>query len=99
MFSVKASEECFLQYTSKQRGKYMKFFKTLGLIIAFVTSLNTTQVVSQSALDEILSEGVLKVGTTGDWNPMTVRDTATNTYVGYDIDIITELAKDLGVEL
>ena len=59
----------------------MKFLNKLGIITAFVTSLNATQALSQSALDEILSEGVLKVGTTGDWNPMSVRDTATNTYV------------------
>ena len=49
------------------------------------------------ALQEILSGGVLKVGTTGDWNPMTMKDVATNTYTGYDIDVMTELAKDLGV--
>ncbi|MEM8916458.1 MAG: ABC transporter substrate-binding protein, partial [Pseudomonadota bacterium] len=41
----------------------------------------------------------LKVGTTGDWNPMTMRDPATNSYTGYDIDVMTELANDLGVEL
>ncbi len=51
------------------------------------------------ALKEILSGGVLKVGTTGDWNPMTMKDPATNSYTGYDIDVMTELAKDLGVEV
>ena len=45
---------------------------------------------AQSALNEILSGGVLKVGTTGDWNPMSVRDPATNSYKGFDIDIMTE---------
>lgn len=55
--------------------------------------------IAQSALNEILSSGVLKVGTTGDWNPMTVRDPATNSYKGFDIDIMNELAKDLGVEV
>jgi cyclohexadienyl dehydratase len=54
---------------------------------------------AQSALNEILNSGVLKVGTTGDWNPMTVRDPATNSYKGFDIDIMTELATDLGVEV
>ena len=54
---------------------------------------------AQSALNQILSDGVLKVGTTGDWNPMTVRDPATNSYKGFDIDIMTELATDLGVEV
>ncbi len=51
------------------------------------------------ALKEILNDGVLKVGTTGDWNPMTMKDPATNSYTGYDIDVMTELAKDLGVEV
>ncbi len=54
---------------------------------------------AQSALHEILDTGVLKVGTTGDWNPMTVRDPATNAYKGFDIDVMTELATDLGVEV
>ena len=54
---------------------------------------------AQSALQDILSSGVLKVGTTGDWNPMTMRDPATNNYEGYDIDVMTELANDLGVEV
>ena len=54
---------------------------------------------AQSALQEILSSGVLKVGTTGDWNPMTMRNPADNSYTGYDIDVMTELAKDLGVKV
>jgi cyclohexadienyl dehydratase len=54
---------------------------------------------AQSALNEILDTGVLKVGTTGDWNPMTVRDPATNAYKGFDIDVMSELASDLGVEV
>jgi len=54
---------------------------------------------AQNTLQDILSGGVLKVGTTGDWNPMTVKDPATNTYTGYDIDVMTELAKDLDVKV
>ena len=52
---------------------------------------------AQSALNDILNTGVLKVGTTGDWNPMTMKDVTNNTYTGYDIDVMNELAKDLGV--
>ena len=33
---------------------------------------------ADSVLDDILAEGKLKVGTTGDWNPMTIKDPATN---------------------
>ncbi|MGB0866797.1 MAG: transporter substrate-binding domain-containing protein, partial [Granulosicoccaceae bacterium] len=52
-----------------------------------------------SRLNEILDSGTLKVGTTGDWNPMSIKDPRTNSYKGFDIDLMTELAKDLGVEL
>jgi len=44
---------------------------------------------ADSVLNDILSEGKLKVGTTGDWNPMSIKDPATNTYKGYDIDVMT----------
>jgi len=77
----------------------MKLMKTLGLAIGFAATLMAGTAQAQSALNEILSEGVLKVGTTGDWNPMSVRDPATNSYKGYDIDVMTQLASDLGVEL
>lgn len=73
------------------------FFKTAA--VAAMGLALSGAAYAQSALQEILSEGVLKVGTTGDWNPMSVRDPATNSYVGFDIDIMTELAADLGVEV
>lgn len=75
----------------------MKFFKIAAT--AAIMAVSAVQAHAQSALNDILSEGVLKVGTTGDWNPMTMRDVATNTYEGYDIDVMTALAADLGVEV
>lgn len=54
---------------------------------------------AESALKDILNSGELKVGTTGDWNPMTMKNPATNSYTGYDIDVMTELAKDMGVKV
>jgi len=73
------------------------FMKTIAAAAIGVALAGAAQ--AQSALSEILESGVLKVGTTGDWNPMSVRDPATNSYKGFDIDIMTELAKDLGVEV
>ena len=52
-----------------------------------------------SSLDKILTNGELRVGTTGDWDPMTIKDPSTNTYKGFDIDVMRELAKDMGVKL
>ncbi|MCK0171816.1 transporter substrate-binding domain-containing protein [Aliiroseovarius sp. S1123] len=76
----------------------MNFLRTLGAGLLALATL-TGAATAQSALNEILSGGVLKVGTTGDWNPMSVRDPATEGYKGYDIDVMTELAKDLEVKL
>lgn len=75
--------------------------KTLVKMLVAVAALTVTTVQAQadSALQAILGDGVLKVGTTGDWNPMTMKSPATNGYTGYDIDVMTELAKDLGVEV
>lgn len=75
----------------------MKLFKIAAATLVLAAS--SVQATAQSALSEILSNGVLKVGTTGDWNPMTMRDVATNSYTGYDIDVMTQLAADLGVEV
>ena len=75
----------------------MRFLQVISaaLLISFAAS----QAQAQSALHDILNDGVLKVGTTGDWNPMTMKDPATNSYTGYDIDVMTALAEDLGVKL
>jgi len=54
---------------------------------------------AESRLNQILSSGELRVGTTGDWNPMSIKDPATNKYKGFDIDVMNELAKDIGVKV
>ncbi len=76
----------------------MKQFLKIAAVAAVGIALSTAAQ-AQSALNEILDSGVLKVGTTGDWNPMSLRDPATNSYKGFDIDIMNELASDLGVEV
>ena len=75
----------------------MKLFKIVPLCLTLMTVAVCAR--AESVLQDVLSNGVLKVGTTGDWNPMTMKDTATNSYTGYDIDVMTELAKDLDVKL
>ncbi len=75
----------------------MTFLKAAIAALSLVAF--TAQANAASSLKNILDSGTLKVGTTGDWNPMTMKDVATNSYTGYDIDVMTELAKDLGVEV
>lgn len=52
-----------------------------------------------SLLDKIQSQGVLRVGTTGDYYPMTFREVGEDEFIGHQIDAARELAKDLGVEV
>ena len=59
----------------------------------------TTSAQAASKLDAIKKSGELRVGTTGDWDPMSMKDPATNKYKGFDIDVMNELAKDMGVKV
>src|SRR5210317_1935122 len=70
-----------------------KFILTLMItVLAFSAS-------AESRLNKILKSGELRVGTTGDWDPMSMKDPATNQYKGFDIDVSSELAKDMGVKV
>jgi cyclohexadienyl dehydratase len=55
--------------------------------------------VKRSTLQTILERGTIKVGTTGDFNPMSFKDPATGDYAGHDIEMIKQLAADMGVEV
>lgn len=81
-----------------------KFIGALGAMIAglglwFANSPIQAQTVQSSHLTKILQTGVLRVGTTGDFPPISARDPATSSYVGHDIDVAAALAKDLGVKV
>lgn len=48
-------------------------------------------------VDDILEKKVLKVGTTGDYIPFTISENGN--YSGYDIEVATLIAKELGVDV
>lgn len=50
-------------------------------------------------LRRILERGVLRVGTAGDYQPMSYLDPETDTYVGFDAELTQDLAEALGVEI
>jgi|TARA_B110000881_G_scaffold212941_1_gene223287 cyclohexadienyl dehydratase len=85
--------------------RLVKIFKNgvnseMKKIIAIISLLIITTVANaDSRLQEIKKNGELRVGTTGDWDPMTMKDPATNKYKGFDIDVMKELAKDMGVKV
>ena len=69
-------------------------------IFAIITLLiMSTAANAESKLQTIKKNGELRVGTTGDWDPMSMKDPATNKYKGFDIDVMNELAKDMGVKV
>ena len=75
----------------------MKLF-FLNLLFLFFVLISST-VSAESRLYSILKTGELRVGTTGDWNPMTMKDPNTNEYKGFEIEIVKKLAQDMDVKL
>ena len=68
-------------------------------LISTIIILFSTTCFAESRLQNILKSGEIRVGTTGDWNPMTFKDPSNNEYKGFEIEIVKELAKDMGVKL
>ena len=68
---------------------------TAAALVSPLQSLAQTK----SKLTQILERGTLRVGTTGDFNPMSMKDTATNTLTGFDVEAMTQLAADMGVKI
>ncbi len=69
------------------------------IIVLLTLLLMTASANAESKLQTIKKNGELRVGTTGDWDPMSMKDPATNKYKGFDIDVMRELAKDMGVKV
>ena len=69
------------------------------LVLGLVAAVGGASAQEQSRLPKILKSGVLRVGTTGDFNPMSFRDPTTNELEGYDIDAVEKLAADMGVTI
>jgi cyclohexadienyl dehydratase len=71
---------------------------TATTVLAF-SGVAHAQGAQNSRLDRIQKAGVLKVGTTGDYNPMSFRDANTKELTGHNVDAARELAKDMGVKI
>ncbi len=78
--------------------KLLTFLAALAaaaLLLAPVQGMAQTK----SKLAQILERGTLRVGTTGDFNPMSMKDIATNTLTGFDVEAMTQLATNMGVKI
>lgn len=74
------------------------------LLMCFLTGCNPKENKQEnntpvSVVDEIVKRGTIKVGTTGDYQPMSYLDPQTGKYEGFDDELAKDLAKSLGVEI
>ena len=69
----------------------------LSFLVCCVLIIITANVVYSRSLDEILSTGVLRVGTTGDYKPFSFNNNGN--YEGFDIAVAKSFASKLGVKL
>lgn len=67
-------------------------------IVAILTATLCLAGCGQSAQEDPLADGVLKIGTNDTYVPMEYRDEQNN-MVGFDIDLCNEIGKDLGVKV
>ena len=71
-----------------------------GLLCALALMLAAGAAAAETGkVEEIRSRGVLRVGTTGDYKPMSFLDPETGTYWGFDTELAEDLARSLGVEI
>lgn len=89
---------------SRRKGRQGRTVAALAVSMAFFlssctgTSSSGVSDPGASHLDEILKAGVLRVGTTGDFPPISVKQ-PDGTYEGMDIKLMETLAKEMGVKL
>jgi len=68
-------------------------------IFTLLILINFNSLAFSSVLDEIVQNGILKVGTTGDFPGWSFKNPETNEYEGFDIDVAKKLASDMGVDV
>jgi cyclohexadienyl dehydratase len=71
----------------------------LGFFFVQKSDADTYKNPQKSRLDQILAQGKIRVGTTGDYLPFTYWNPTTKQYEGYDIEAAKMLANDLGVKI
>lgn len=69
-----------------------------ALALAACGGGNSDAASSADPLAAVKKASVLKVGTEGTYSPFTFHDPKTNALTGYDVDVVTAVAQQLGVE-
>lgn len=77
----------------------MKLRQTLVLSAALMSALVAFAPAQARSLADIEASGVLRVGTTGDYKPMSYLNKETGKYEGFDVEVANSLAQHLGVKV
>lgn len=84
-------------------SRLTRLFAPLAVAASLVTgpmAISTSAAeVATSRLDDILTRGTLRVGTTGDYRPFTFLNKETGQFEGYDIDVANALGATMGVKV
>lgn len=75
------------------------FFRLLSGLSLLVILVLASCATSRDSLAAVRSRGVLLVGATGDYRPMSYLEPETGKYVGFDAELAEDLAAELGVRL
>ncbi len=78
---------------------FRRMTAVLGLFFAGLLSGCTEKKTYPEPIRKIVDSGVIRIGTTGDYQPMSYLDPDTGKYVGFDAALSEDLAKSLGVKI
>ena len=76
--------------------RFARMLSGLCLVVLLVVASCAT---APDSLSAVRSRGVLLVGATGDYRPMSYLEPGTGEYVGFDAALVEDLAAELGVRL
>ena len=77
----------------------MSKLKIFAFTILFFLAFMPINIVSAGHLEDIISKGYIRIGTTGDYIPMSYLNPNTGKYEGFDAELSTIIADSLGVKL
>ena len=80
-------------------SRIASFLVAAAAISLTLAPLTAAAQATKSRLLRVQETNTLRVGTTGDFVPMSYRDPASNEFRGHQIDAANELAKELGVKV
>lgn len=99
MGNFSRNEERKHKITEKAMARILSVLLCLCLLGGINAAAEAPDGSAANALDEILGRGVIRVGTAGDYKPMSFLDPETGAYWGFDTALAEDLAAALGLEI